>query len=235
VKVDALCQEEAVLVEPGAPLKFTLRPTVELPSGAPSRLAGWVASMPGLEEKISVDWKSEGGGELRSASPGRYEFTPPPEGGDVILRFRGEYAIPEGAPVAGLFEGETSLHLICPIPWESLDEETQKLIGKYPTIGPNSSLAPYREAYQRPTHFYRVDEDNEGLKISPHFRIGDFDLHFEYTDLTNTIRLHRFPQFIALNSNLVVKLEEILAGLREKGLEIDTLGIIGHRRQPLTA
>lgn len=232
VKIDALLQEEAVLVEPGGPLKFTLRPTIELPSDAPSRVVGWVSSMPGLDEKISVDWKSEGGGELRSAGPGRYEFIPPAEGGDVVLRFRGEYRIPEGAPIAGQFRGETSLHLICPIPWEALSAETQELIGRYPTIGPSSDLAPYRDFYQRPAHFYRVDEENEGYKISRNFRLGDFDLHFDYSDSTPSTPINTFPQYIALDPRLVIKLEQILSGLQEKGIEIETLGILAGFRSP---
>jgi hypothetical protein len=232
VKIDALCQEEAVLVEPGGPLKFTLRPMIELPSDASSRVAGWVSSMPGLPEKIVVDWKSEGGGELRSAGPGRYEFLPPAEGGDVILRFRGEYRIPQGAPVAGQLRGETSIRLICPIPWDALSPETQDLIGRYPTIGPNSGLAPYRDFYQRPSHFYKVDESNERYKISPHFRLGDFDLHFDYNDPTVSTPINGLPQYIALDSRLVVKLEQILSGLQEKGIDIDTLGILAGFRSP---
>ena len=231
VTTNALCQDEAILVEPGEPFRFTLRPGIDLPSSVSGDLTGYVETHPSLADGVQIDWKSEGGGTIVAKGGGRYEFVPPETGGDVLLRFRGSLTLPGSAPAEGNLTGETSLRLLCPIPWERMPDDAREGIGKYPSVGSKSSLAPFRSFYTRPTHFYLVTGENQNWKISPHFRLGDFDLHFDYDgpDAPDTSHL---PQYVALNPHLVVKLEEIVSGLREVGVDVPTLGILAGFRSP---
>ena len=231
LRLDALCHNEAVLVEAGSPVRFTLRPVFSLPETAPSRLVTYVDTHPFLEDEVKIDWKSAGGGTIVASGKSRFEFVPPEEGGDVDLRFRGLLELPESAPVSAKMSGEISIRLVCPVPWELMPKANRDLIGQYKSIGKNSTLAPYRDFYQRPSHFYRVTEANEGWRISPHFRLGDFDLRFDYNG-PDSHPINHFPQYVALNPRLVVKMEEILSGLEEAGVAVDTLGILAGFRSP---
>jgi hypothetical protein len=230
-RLDALCHNEAVLVEAGSPVRFTLRPSIDLPKTAPPELRKYVETHPFLEDEVEINWKSKEEGRVVASGDYRFEYVAPASGGDVELRFRGLLELPETAPVTGKMSGEISLRFVCPIPWESLPDASRELIGQYRTVGKNSTLAPYRSFYTRPTHFYRVTEENEDWRISPHFRLGDFDLHFDYYG-PDSHPIGRLPQYIALNPRLVVKMEEILSGLQEAGVEVDTLGILAGFRSP---
>ena len=225
VKGNATCQDEAILVEGGDAFKFTLRPVIDLTGDAPTSIRTYVETHPDLEERIQVEWKTEGGVSINSLEQGRYELPLPKEGGDITLSFRGSLKVMSGKGTTALLKGETSLHLICPVKWEDLPPTVQKLIGTYPTASKNKKF------YTRPAYWYKVTETNENLRISPHFRIGDFDLHFPYTT-PQSPELNQYPQYVAINPKLVVKLESIMDGLKEKGVEVETLGILAGYRSP---
>jgi hypothetical protein len=231
IKANSVLQGEALLVEGGGPFRFTLRPVIDLPASTPTGIQAYVETHPNLEDRIEIEWKSQGGGTVSSPGEGRYEFNPPETGGDVRLAFRAKLKLTSAGSPPATLEGQTDLQMICPIAWAKLPQATQDLIGEYHVPGPKSTLAPYRNFYKRPTHFYRVTAENENLKVSPHFKLGDFDLHFDYTTPSSPA-INQFPQYIALNPNLVLKLEEILSGLQEHGIQIDYLGILAGFRSP---
>ncbi len=225
MKGDALCQDEVVLVEGGDSFKFTLRPVLDPPGDTPTAIRSYIDTHPDLEEQVQVEWKAGEGLTIKPAGQGRYEFTLPKEGGDVTLAFRGSLKVTAGKNSTATLTGETSLRLICPVKWENLPPENQKLIGAYP------KAKEYVNFYKRPDFWYQVTEVNENLKISPHFKLGDFDLHFDYT-APQSPEMNQFPQYIALNPHIVLKLEAIIAGLAEKGIQVDTLGILAGYRSP---
>lgn len=229
MKSNASVQEEAILVEPEEPFRFTLRPVLDPPDSTPTSVRAHIDTHANLEDRVELEWKSEGGGKVNPAGEGRYEFTPPEEGGDVHLSFRGHLRLSATGGLTANLSGETHLKLLCPVSWEKLPSKNQELIGKYPSVGPKSGLP--RDFYKRPTHFYRVTSENENWRISPHFKLGDFDLHFDYTSRESP-EINQFPQYIALNPNLVAKLESIIEGLSETGIHVNTLGILAGFRSP---
>lgn len=231
VKSNALIEGDATVVAPGEPFRFTLRPEIQVPPDTPASVQSYIEAKPDLGQEIEVEWKSESGGQLASLGEGRYEFNPPAEGGDVRIDFRGRLKIRTSRGDEASLSGTVSLQLICPIAWETLPAEIQERIGKYPVIGKGSSFAAYADFYKRPTHFYCVTDENEGWTISPNFALGDFDLKFEYTS-PESPPLNQLPQYIALDLNLVAKLERILGGLQEAGIAVNSLGILAGYRSP---
>lgn len=225
VKGNARCQGEAILVEGGDSFKFTLRPVIDLPGDTPTSVRSYVETHPDLEERVQVEWKTAEGITIKPSGQGQYELPLPKEGGEITLAFRGSLKVNVGRGSSATLTGETSLQLVCPVKWEDLPPNNQKLLGTYP------KAASHSDFYKRPEYWYKVTEANQNLKISPHFSLGDFDLHFDYTD-TQSPELNQFPQYIALNPNIVLKLEGIIAGLAEKGIQVDTLGILAGYRSP---
>lgn len=225
LKGNSIYQEEAILVEAENPFRFTLRPVFDVPSSAPDAIRSYVATYPNLEERTQIEWKTEGGGTIQSPGEGRYEFTPPPKGGDAVLTFRATLQITTNKGVSAVLQGQKELRFVCPVRWDDIPPKVQDMIGRYPVA------KEYKNFYKRPPYWYQVTADNENWKISPHFKLGDFDLHFDYTTAQSP-ELNQFTQYIALNPNLVRKLEEILNGLQEKGIQVDTLGILAGFRSP---
>jgi hypothetical protein len=225
VKGNALCQDEAVLVEGGESFKFTLRPVIDLTGDAPTSIRTYVETHPDLEERVQVELKAGDGASITPSDQGRYEFPLPKGGGDITLSFRGSLKVMSGKGTTALLKGETSLRLICPVKWEDIPPEVQKLIGTYP------NATKYKNFYTRPAYWYKVTEANENWKISPHFRVGDFDLHFPYTT-PQSPELNQYPQYAAINPKLILKLESIIDGLKEKGIQVETLGILAGYRSP---
>ncbi len=227
IKTNAVVAGEATLVKGGEKFLFTLRPAIDLPANAPTSVRAYVDTHPDLEDKVEMAWKSDGGGTLQPVGEGRYEFTPPESGGDVRLAFRGTLKVGGGG--GANLSGETALLLVCPTPWEKLPPEVAKLIGNYPHV--KDSFQTPASFYKRPSHLYRVTPENENGKVSPHFKLGDFDLHFDYTT-PESPAINQFPQYIALYPELVAKLEQIIDGLAEKGIEVETLGLLAGFRSP---
>ena len=224
-------QGEAVLVPPSETARFTLRPRIELPPQTDDRIRSYVATHPNLEEEVQIAWKTESDGELRPLEQGRYEFTPPEEGGAVVLHFRGVLDRGNLKQHPFLLTGETEVRLLFPTPIEKVPKDLLEEVGTYPIVGKKSVLAPYRDYYRPPTHLYRVDTEVEDWKISPNFQLGDFDLHFDFST-PDSPRRNQLPQYIALDPRLVLKLEKILEGIREQGFPVETLSILAGFRSP---
>ncbi|MCA9423780.1 MAG: hypothetical protein KC994_01835 [Candidatus Omnitrophica bacterium] len=227
----SLLEGEAILAPAGEPARFTLRPEIALPSETDDFVHSYVSTHPNLEDEIQVAWQSDSGGELKSFGEGRYEFIPDATGGPVILRFRG--VLDRGGLDNHPFtlSGETAIKFLFPTPIDQVPQQALEDIGKFPVVGSKSILAPYRDYYRPPTHLYRVDEENQNWRISPNFELGDFDLHFDYTT-PDAPRRNQLPQYIALDPKLVLKLEQILEGIREQGFEAPTLSILAGFRSP---
>ncbi len=222
---------EALLIPPGENAKFTLRPSIDLTSEIDDGIRSYIAAHPNLEEEVRIAWQSDSGGDLQTFGDGRYEFVPPEDGGAVVVKFRGviDRGNLENHPFT--LSGETELRLLFATPVERIPKEFLEAVGAFPRLGEKSVLAPYKDFYRPPTHLYRVDADNQNWLISPNFSLGDFDLHFDFTT-PDSPRMNQLPQFIALDPNLVLKLEKILQGVREQGFPASTLSILAGFRSP---
>ena len=82
------------------------------------------------------------------------------------------------------------------------------------------------ERYRMPEGFYKVDAENRDLRISPHLSLGQFAIDYPWGSLG-------MPQYIALDMNLVNKLEDLIELMEiEGGYEITTLTPIYGFRPP---
>jgi hypothetical protein len=92
---------------------------------------------------------------------------------------------------------------------EYLDPKDEATLRKYsPTA---TWFKKYPERYEPPEFFYKVTEGNRKFKISEHFTLGDFDFDYPWFTLG-------MPQYIALDYELVEKLEELLELMQKDGL-----------------
>ncbi len=90
-------------------------------------------------------------------------------------------------------------------------------------IGPSPPGHPRRpEFYQPPAGFIEVREDMLGLRLSPHFTLGQF-LCKQKSD---------YPKYIALRESLLVMLEGLLGEVRRRGYPAATFGVISGYRTP---
>lgn len=104
------------------------------------------------------------------------------------------------------------------------DREGSGVIEGYPIgIYPNEEaedvrepVASHKQAYKPPRYFIKVTPENAMVLISDHFALSDF------SPLSEKDKEH----FIALSPSLVQRLEDIISGLKEKGIKLDTLKII---------
>jgi len=108
------------------------------------------------------------------------------------------------------------------------DTEPAFGIGTYPaahlaTTQPYPKMYPLK--YVIPDAFYKVTERSARLPVSPHFKLGDFDLHYEYLNFS-------LPHYIALKTSLLEKLEILLDMMNEDGFGLSTFTIISGFRSP---
>lgn len=66
------------------------------------------------------------------------------------------------------------------------------------------------DRYQVPHYFYRIDTGMKPLRISRHLTLGHFTIDFPWGSLG-------MPQYIALDPNLVQKLEDLIEMIRQDG------------------
>jgi hypothetical protein len=105
------------------------------------------------------------------------------------------------------------------VPFEELKGETLNgyKMGRYPWT-PLKGLAIYRP----PDGFVEVTERNQDVKISPHFRLGQFLCKQE----------SGYPKYLVLKEKLLLKLELILEEFNKRGYRCDTFHIMSGYRTP---
>jgi hypothetical protein len=83
----------------------------------------------------------------------------------------------------------------------------------------------YPDRYAVPTWYYKITRDLQPLKISPNIALGMFTIDYPWMTLG-------MPQYIALDLNLVQKLEDVIALMRTDGHAVTTLKPIYGFRPP---
>lgn len=78
------------------------------------------------------------------------------------------------------------------------------------------------DAYRPPSGLFRVDPDDVGLALSPHFRLGQF----------LSKQGSGYPKFVLVSTRLLLKLEGLLEAFNEAGIEASTLAIMSGFRTP---
>lgn len=101
-------------------------------------------------------------------------------------------------------------------------------IGEYPDLENPSALAvrTHKSLYQPPTHFYRVTEENQHYRITKRFRLGDFDMNFDY------MPEEVWPNYVVLDPVFVAKLELVIDELNRAGYPVTTFKMISGFRPP---
>jgi uncharacterized protein YcbK (DUF882 family) len=79
------------------------------------------------------------------------------------------------------------------------------------------------ENYLNPDGFVEVRERDVGMKLSAHFRLGDFLTHDQQAT---------WPKFVVLEERLIDKLELVLAELRDRGIDDSRVVVLSGFRAP---
>ena len=77
--------------------------------------------------------------------------------------------------------------------------------------------------YRKPSGFIRVDADMVDLPLSPHFTLGQF-LCKQQPD--------HWPKYLLVRTDLLIKLEKILAEVNARGVRTDTFTVMSGYRTP---
>jgi hypothetical protein len=134
--------------------------------------------------------------------------------GDSLLRAPGVHAIRDTA-------GTDGIALI------TLHDFTDKLrgrIGRY-RIGfwPAERGKRVSDAYANPEGFIEVTPENADVRVSEHFRLGDFLTH-DQQDV--------WPKYLVLRAPLVDKLELVIAQLESRGVRVEHMRVMSGFRTP---
>lgn len=128
------------------------------------------------------------------------------------------------------FSVSAQQHILIPSTYEETYEDADKSfeIGRYAVpVSVTAEKYPmmYPEKYQCPKAFYKVTKETAGVKVSPRFTIGDFDLYYDYLD-------YQYPQYVALDKLIIIKLEKLLDLMNLDGVEVPTFALISGFRPP---
>jgi hypothetical protein len=79
------------------------------------------------------------------------------------------------------------------------------------------------KAYQNPTRFFEVTQENQDTRVSEHFRIRDF--------LTKG-QAGTWPKYVVVREELVDKLELVIADLKSRGVLVRQMTVMSGFRTP---
>jgi hypothetical protein len=91
-------------------------------------------------------------------------------------------------------------------------------IGNYPRL-----RRGYEAKYARPEGFVQVTPALEDVQVSPHFTLGQFVCK----------QAGGYPKYLVLRQPLLVKLEELLADVNDRGIRASTFAIMSAYRTPV--
>lgn len=204
-----------------------------------------VGVLPGMYRAASIQWSwSASSGEIWPAdevtSPGQAIFMPPPTSEHVVLTAKA--AIRLERPAGGGVETHTvnvarSIHLLTPVTGallsggiidgynigEYLDPNDPEVRRRY---GITSSVYEmYPDRFAVPEWFYRVTPEIKDMHIAEHQTLGLHVIDFPWKSLG-------MPQYIALDVNLVRKIEDLRALMVADGFQISEFKAIYGFRPP---
>jgi hypothetical protein len=191
----------------------------------------------GCEQRLH--WRCDYGRLERAESELRNRFFPPATATVTTIEAElGFYPRRDGQTLpTPLLTNKAALHVISPSPGSLLQagemdgcrigdylDPTDLLIRrKYNLDGSYAVLHP--ERFLTPRAFYLVDDASRNLRISRHFRLGDFALDYPWFSLGKR-------QYMALDYGLVRKLEELVDEMNRAGLPGDKIRLIYGFRPP---
>lgn len=147
-----------------------------------------------------------GGGRLKRKGPASWAWTAPSQHGDHAITVRDERS-----------GEEILLRVFVLHPYDGGDRVGSYRVGRYQKKPKDDD-----PAYNRPEGFVEVTERNLDAMLTPHFRLSQFVCKAESD----------FPKYVALRTELLVKLETLLEALARRGLPAQSLHVMSGYRTP---
>ncbi|HPA44390.1 MAG TPA: hypothetical protein PK395_01395, partial [bacterium] len=231
---DALPTEDVVLV---SDLEKTWK--IRIDSALPTPPDGYFPT----PQSVKGIWKEQSG-KLDQVNDRSAEWTPPDKEGICTVELeqtvlytplKSESLLNRRLPNL-LFRGKGSIRFLVPVHVsEIVDGKVNGFnVGKYPNIYDEKDLseaaAPGRirshpETYLPPILWYRIDETTKDLVIAWNYRLGEFDLDPQY-------RPSPYPHYIALDPNILRKLNDLKTRMNADGILFDKFDILYGFRSP---
>ena len=145
-------------------------------------------------------------GHVTAGEGASWQWTAPSAPGDHAIRIRDTAR-----------GGEILLRVFVLEPYDGSGHLAGRRVGHYVDHAKDDD-----PAYRRPPGFVVVTPSNVDLAVSPHFRLGQF-LCKDADD---------WPRYVALRTELFVKLETLLAALASRGLPASSLHVMSGYRTP---
>jgi hypothetical protein len=145
------------------------------------------------------------GGRLVRLGPSHWRWTAPRKAGLYAIRVRES-------------SGETvTLNAFVLVPMPTAATIGGFMVGRYES-------RPLRgdPMYVRPAGFVEVTEANRGVRVAPHFTLGQFV----------SKQKHGYPTYLVIRERLLLKLELLLEEVRSAGLPASTFRILSGYRTP---
>lgn len=182
-----------------------------------------------IETSRSLRWKVSAGAVQNGSPSGavlRSAWTPPAESHLVTVTAEAAITLEPSAPARGgksaTIEKSVEFQFLSPIASSAMQRGVLDgyQIGEYPdpadpAIGQRYKLESnwhetHPDRYRVPPFFYRVDSLMKGLSISPHITLGHFTIDYPWHSLG-------MPQYVAIDLNLVEKLEDMILLIHADG------------------
>ena len=188
-------------------------------------------------------WQCSSGELDKKTGSGNNEWFPPHNQSvtsKITVNFSGEYYSPLGRILFGIIpiEKELYIKLISPISSSFINNNgcidgynigtylnpyDENTLRKYPHDSHHPRLHP--EKYLKPKFLHKITKENKDLYISPHIKLGDFAIDYPWFSLG-------MPQYIALDFNLIKKLEDLIELMNKDGFNIKKNSVIYGFRPP---
>ena len=229
---DALPTEDVVLVfDPDRTW------SIRIDSAVPSAPDGYFPT----PQSVKGIWKEQSG-KLDPVNDRSADWIPPNQEGLCTVEFeqtvlytplKSESLLNRRLPNL-LFRGKGTIRFLVPLHVaEIVDGKVNGFnVGKYPNLYKSRSttisaerIRAHAKTYLPPTLWYRVDETTKDLVIAWNYRLGEFDLDQRY-------RPSPYPHYIALDPNILRKLNDLKTRMNADGFSFDKFDILYGFRSP---
>ncbi len=171
------------------------------------------------EARRSVAWQADQGkiiANSNSQESGTANWEPPNGSRLAHIEAKGEIILQNGNGETATVHKSVTFDLLAPALSTGMKDGVLDgyEIGKYLDPlkangkGDSAMVIKHPDRYQMPSVFYRVDAAQKGLLISPRITLGHFVIDYPWGSLG-------MPQYVAIDPNLVRKLEELMDLINE--------------------
>lgn len=146
------------------------------------------------------------GGNLEKLAPDRWRWRAPKEKGCYCVKIR---EVETGSTMC--------INTFVLVPYKGEEVLNGYKIGRYEKLPRNDD-----PAYNRPNGFIEITRENENEWVSPHFQLRQFA----------SKQAGGYPKYLILRPRLLLKLEMLLAEMKDKGVPADSFYVVSAYRTP---